>query len=257
MYIFPILVIRILHSFEQTRLQEAPSRRRMTVLRSVGFSIRLHYKISIHAIARQSGGLYPHYGRNLLKFLLCLFTLEVLGDFLMAEIIAYPTQLRRNAESREVLLICNMEERHPKLPSRFDEYGGDLSSSSLEILFEETHNPSEKNSQPESRSCIQSGERAGPWQSPGPSISGPSSTGRAAYFNSSTSPHTSLPSTKSQDGIKESISGQHGSVSVPHNLPALLSITQPSVSDYLPNVVPPQQFIPWPTSSFQFSNWIP
>ena len=141
----------------------------------------------------------------------------------------------------------------PKLPSRFDEYGGDLSSSSLEILFEETHNPSEKNSQPESHSRIQSGERAGPWQSPGPSISGPSSTGHAAYFNSSTSPHTSLPSTKSQDGIKESISGQHGSVSVPHNLPALLSITQPAVPDYLPNVVPPQQFIPWPTSSFQFS----
>ena len=168
----------------------------------------------------------------------------------MAEIIAYPTQLRRNAESREVLLICNMEERHPKLPSRFDEYGGDLSSSSLEILFEETHNPSEKNSQPESRSCIQSGERAGPWQSPGPSISGPSSTRRAAHLNSSTSPQTNLPSTKSQD---ESISGQHGSVSVPHNLPALLSITQPAVPDYLPNVVPPQQFIPWPTSSFQFS----
>ena len=47
-----------------------------------------------------------------------------------------------------------------------------------------------------------------------------------------TSPHIRLPSPKSQDDMNEPISG---------------------VPDYLPNAVPSQQFIPRPTSSFQFS----
>ena len=109
----------------------------------------------------------------------------------------------------------------PKRESRFDRYGGDRSSMNVGRPYEE---PLHSNNQPKmnqwdsqpgwdshSRDRPHSGERDRPFQSRGQSNTGPSSARTANRWDSSSSQHPRqhFPSSRSQDNLREPISGPH------------------------------------------------